>query len=47
MNTATSLILAALILGFLAFDGLVHDWEMTVFLARKFLGLLRWVAFWR
>jgi len=47
MNTASSLFLAAVIFGFLGYDALVNDWELSLFLARKFTDLLRWVAFWR
>jgi len=47
MNTASSLILAAVIIGFLIFDSLFHDWDMTLFLARRFRDLINWMAFWR
>ena len=47
MNTASSLVLVALIAGFLAFDARVHDWDLSLFLARRFRDLLIWAAFWR
>ena len=39
--------LAILILGFLAADLLVFHWDIHLFLARKFVVLIEWVAFWR
>lgn len=31
----------------LAADGLLNGWGASLFLAREFLDLLAWVAFWR
>jgi hypothetical protein len=39
--------LALAIIAFLLFDFLRYDWQMTVFLARKFLNLLDYIKFWR
>ncbi len=47
MNNAIAFSLFALIVGFFAFDSFVLDGQMTVFLGRKFLELVRYVAFWR
>lgn len=47
MNNTLSILLAALILGLLAVDYLLFDWAYAIFLSRKFLDLVTWVAFWR
>ena len=47
MTTSTSLFLAALIAGFLVIDAFAYNWDMSLFLARKFTDLLLWAAFWR
>ena len=39
--------LLLLILAFLAIDYYFADWAMALFLARKFILLLEYVAFWR
>jgi hypothetical protein len=30
-----------------AADALLFDWTYSMFVAREFLGVLRWMAFWR
>ena len=47
MNTPIALVLASLIVGGLAVDAAVYGSEHLVFLSKKFLDLLEWVAFWR
>ncbi len=47
MTNTIALWLAALILGFLALDYFVLDWDVPVFLGRKLLDLIEWMAFWR
>lgn len=39
--------LAVLLLGLLALDFIVFDWGNVLFLGRKFLNLVEYVAFWR
>ena len=47
MTNSIAVWLALLIAAFFAVDYVQFDWAMTVFLLRKFLDLLAWVAFWR
>ena len=47
MTNTIALWLGALILGFLALDFLYLDWNVPVFLGRKLLELVEWLAFWR
>ena len=47
MTNAVAFWLAALIVGFLALDLFVLGWEVPLFLGRKFLALLEYIAFWR
>jgi hypothetical protein len=47
MNTASSLVLLAMIGGFLVVDAVYFDWDLSFYLARKFLDLLNVAAFWR
>lgn len=46
--TNTIAIWLALIIGaLLAFDYFQYDWANTVFLLRKFIDLIEWLAVWR
>lgn len=47
MTNSVAIALGALILGMLAIDGLVYGSEHLIFLARKLLELIEWIAFWR
>ncbi len=47
MTNKLALIIGLLIIGLLAFDYYQYDWANTVFLARKFVALIEWMAFWR
>jgi hypothetical protein len=47
MNMTISLVFAALIAAGLAADALANDWTASLFLARKLIDLLSWIAFWR
>ncbi len=47
MTNTIALWLAVLILGFLALDYFYLDWNVVVFLGRKLLDLIEWMAFWR
>lgn len=42
-----AIILGLLIIGFLAFDMVSYDWQVTLFLGRKFIALSELIAFWR
>ena len=47
MSNRVALILALLILAFLAWDNILEDGHRTLFLLRKFSDLVEWIAFWR
>jgi hypothetical protein len=47
MNTGMAIFLGACIVGFLALDATVFDWDLSLALAQRFVGLLNWMAFWR
>ncbi len=47
MNTGTSIFVALCIVGFVAVDATLFDWNLSLALARRFAGLLNWMAFWR
>lgn len=47
MTDRVSLVLLALVLAALAADYALADFSNTLFLARKFLDLTEWMAFWR
>ena len=47
MTNTIAFWLAMLILGLLALDFFVFEWGSVLFLGRKFLGLVEYVAFWR
>ena len=47
MTNALATWLLMLLAGLLAFDHVAQDSEATVFLGRKFMELLHYVAFWR
>lgn len=47
MNTGTAILLAGVIAVFLAVDATLYDWDLSLALARRFAGLLNWLAFWR
>lgn len=47
MTNALALWFVALIAAFFALDHFVLQLDAPLFLAQKFLDLLRWVAFWR
>lgn len=47
MTNTIAIWLALLILGFLAVDFHQYDWEMTIYLGRKLVELVEWLAFWR
>lgn len=47
MTNGLAIFLAICLLGFLAFDALMFDWDISLLLARRFAGLLGWMAFWR
>lgn len=47
MSNGLAIFLAICIAGFLAIDATLWGWEMSLYLARKFAGLLSWMAFWR
>lgn len=47
MNTPISLVLGFIVIGGLGVDMLIYGNEHLIFLSKKFLDLLEWVAFWR
>ncbi|WP_439155218.1 hypothetical protein [Yoonia sp.] len=47
MTNAIALFLAVLILGFLALDHFVLNWDVPTFAMRRLIDLVDYVAFWR
>ena len=47
LNNSIALFLAVVIAGLVAFDLYSYNGENMLFLGKKFLELLSWVAFWR
>ncbi len=47
MNTPISLVLGFILLGAMAVDTFMYGNEHLLFLSKKFLDLIEWVAFWR
>jgi hypothetical protein len=47
MNTPIAIGLAALVIICALVDGFANDWSASLFLARKTVDLLDYVAFWR
>jgi hypothetical protein len=47
MTNGLAIFLVICIAGFLALDASLFDWDLSLSLARRFAGLLSWMAFWR
>ena len=47
LTNALALVLGGLILGIMAADLLFFGWDLHVFLGRKLLDLIDYIAFWR
>lgn len=47
MNTPIFIVLATLIVGALVVDGMLYGSDNLIFLTKKFIELIDWVAFWR
>ncbi len=47
MTNRLALIIVVIIIGLLALDYVRYDWAHTLFLARKSVALIEWMAFWR
>lgn len=47
MTDTIAICLAILIAALLGYDYYAYDWANTVFLLRKLLDLIEWIAFWR
>ena len=47
MTNGLAIFIAICIGGFLAIDALFFGWDLSLNLARRFAGLLGWLAFWR
>lgn len=47
MTNAIALFLGILLIGFLATDAIVYEWDMTHFTIRKILALIEYIAIWR
>jgi len=47
MTNAISIWLGLLIVGFLVLDHYVLDWEVALYLGRKLLEFVEYIAFWR
>ncbi len=42
-----AIILGVMIFGFFIADGINYDWQMSLFLGRKFAALTEYIKFWR
>lgn len=47
MDTPIAVSLAAVLLTALGIDALIYGREHLIFLTKKFVDLIEWVAFWR
>ncbi|MCR8825631.1 hypothetical protein [Pseudosulfitobacter koreensis] len=47
MNNTLSLILAALLIGWISFDVVTNDSANLIFLGKELFDLIEWMAFWR
>lgn len=47
VTNTIAVVLGALVLGGLASDVVFNDTKASLFLAKKFLEFLEWIAFWR
>jgi len=47
MTNPIAIGLLTLIAGALVFDAMTQDWAYSVFVARKGVQFLEWIAFWR
>lgn len=47
MTNRLALGLAGIILIALAIDYYIYDWAITLYLGRKLIELIEWLAFWR
>jgi hypothetical protein len=47
MTNQIAVVLGLLILAALALDAQLYEWSNTLFLARKLMDLIEWMAFWR
>jgi hypothetical protein len=47
MTNGLAIFLGLCLAAFLAFDAMVFGWDLSLSLARRFAGLLNWMAFWR
>ena len=47
MTNQIAIALGVMILAGLGVDAVYFDWTNSLFVARKFLELLEWLAFWR
>lgn len=47
MTNTLAIWIVILIAAFLTVDAIAFDWDLSVFLGRKFADLLWWMAFWR
>ncbi|WP_199910655.1 hypothetical protein [Loktanella sp. Alg231-35] len=47
MTNTIAIWLGLIIAALLATDYVLYDWANTLFVLRKFMDLIEWVAFWR
>jgi hypothetical protein len=47
MTNTIAIWLGLIITALLATDYVLYDWANTLFLLRKFMELIEWLAFWR
>ena len=47
MTNGLAIFLAICIALFLGLDAMLFGWDLSLSLARRFTGLLDWLAFWR
>lgn len=47
MSNKLAILLGLSIVAALAYDAVYHEWANSLFLARKMVDLIEWLAFWR
>ena len=47
MTNGIAVFLALVIMAVLVFDGLANDWQVFLFVMRRFVDLTEYLAFWR
>ena len=47
ISNRIAIFLGVMIIGFFIADGIIYDWQMSLFLGRKFAALTEYIKFWR